>query len=232
MDTMGVKTVSREDFERVFHKVNRSLQKLQSYRHRDYLEVTQTLKDLNRLMYSDSTFPACSFYLPPSENCLIVPRGYLERSQKELEVLQSIYNASTEDSTLIYSNVRFPLAYQDFWGRTYFELAADIKFLNAQRDTIYTLYIKKLKGRIDFKISFFKIRFKALYLLALNKEGFGFGIGSLNYRKFDLNLLAGTPLVGLGMGYNITRNFGPIVGFGLRYKGGYTPFAGIFFSFN
>jgi len=232
VDTTGAKTLSREEFERVFHKVNRSLEKLQFYRHRDYLEVTRSLRDLNRLMYPDSAFPICSFYLPPSGNCLIVPRSYLERSQKELEVLQSIYNASTEDSTLIYSNVRFPVAYQDLWGRTYFELAADIKFLNAQRDTLYTLHIKKLKGRIDFKVSFFKIRFKALYLLTLTREGFALGIGSLNYRKFDFNLLAGTRLVGLGMGYNITRNFGPIAGVGLKYEGGYTPFAGIFFSFN
>jgi len=229
----GYTTVPREEFIRLYQRVRERLSKLQYYRHQEYIRLAETLQSLDRLRYPDSTFSLCRYFPPLTDSCLVVSRSYVERVQEKLARLQAIYQARTQDSTLLFSHVRTPKAWEDLWGNTFFQLSANIHFRNAEGDTIYTLKIQKLKGRIQWILPFWKLRGKVYYTYLLSggkREGVAIGLGGLNVRRLDANLWVGTRGIGGGIGFRLTRNFGPFAGWAWRYGGGSTPLVGLYFS--
>lgn len=228
--------ISKQQFDTTFPDVMSNLLRYQTVRARQLKRVTETIRALVKIYRPDSLVSECSLYPPPTDSCLIVPRAFWEQSLSKLEKLHSILRASTDDSTLLFQSSRKMTVTENFWGYPSLTLSGKIIFLSPQKDTLYTLNIRRLKLPAIYKRCFWKFHITAVLTVQApfggNTGSWAFGVSGANYRRFFLTAFLGRKGLGAGVGWRLFEHAGPILGGNQSFAGVGVPVIGFAFLLN
>ncbi|GBD93592.1 hypothetical protein BMS3Abin05_01176 [bacterium BMS3Abin05] len=236
-DTVRLK-LSKKRFQAIYPDIISNLWRYQSFRLRGVHQMTETIRALIKIQKPDTLLTECALYRFPDDSCLIISRKFWQKSLKQLEILNQIYNASTKDSTLIFKNTALPVVSETFWGRSNVTLSGKIIFRSQRGDTLYTLAIKRLKVPVQYQPDFWRAHLTMSLQLGLlpgpknTPRNWTVGLAAMNYRRFFLHVFLGLKGFGGGLGYRLFEHAGPTLGIENTYWGVTVPAAGFAFLLN
>ncbi len=234
----GFVTISRRRFEAIYPDIESNLLRFLTFRLKKLRDLSQTLRALVKIRYPDSTLSPCRFLRLPGDSYVTVSRAMWRKNLRQLAVLHGILTASSRDSTLLWETTEPPEISTNFWGRPFVKLSGKIRFLSPQRDTLYTLTLHQLKLPAKITRHFWQVCLTANWqiLPIFDKrplvQSLAFGISAAHYRRFFGEIFLGTKGLGLGVGWRIFENAGPLVGIQADFSGVWRPTAGLAFLLN
>ncbi len=234
----GSVTVSRRQFEATHPDVVAQLLRFENFQLNDAADLARTIQQLVKIRYPDSTASLCRLLQIATDSCVTVPRKFWRKQLKQLERLQQIFAASTRNSTLLWRPAQTATLTTDFWGRASVTLSGRIIFLSPERDTLYTLRVRKLKVPARITQNFWRLHLTANLQLTLietkggPKQSWALGVSGANYRRFFGEIFLGTRGAGLGAGWRLFAYAGPVLGVQATFAGFWLPTVGLAFLLN